>query len=63
MPRRFMSSLSFLSTTFCARMSPNAFSSAAVQAFVNTCRASRGSKERYTTTHSGHVQSQAACCR
>ena len=39
MPRRFMSRCSFLSTTFCARMSPSAFSSAAVHAFVNTCAA------------------------
>ena len=45
MPRRFKSSLSFLSTTFCARMSPKAFSSAALQAFVNTCRVSRDLQE------------------
>ena len=44
MPRRLRSSLSFLSTTFCARMSPSAFSRAALHAFVNTCMASNGAK-------------------
>ena len=36
MPRRFRSRFSFLSTSFCARMSPRAFSSAALQALVST---------------------------
>ena len=63
MPRRLKSSLSFLSTTFCARMSPSAFSRAALHAFVNTCMASHGARlhqmteerpqlERLDSTHS-----------
>ena len=37
-PRRFQSKLEVFSTKICEKTSPPAFSSAAVAAFVSTCR-------------------------